>query len=108
MLYVADSNEQARRDFEQPVLWWYRAISRYVAPPKGSEAVQGYETFTKIRDLAAAVDFNSLVEGGGVIAGDPDYVCRRIEEVEREYGFTDLLVWTRMGGLDSGKVMRSM
>lgn len=108
MVYVADSNEQARRDFEQPVLWWYRVISRYIAPPKGAEPVKSFETFAKIRDLAAVVDFNSLVEGGGVIAGDPDYVCRRIEEVEREYGFTDLLVWTRLGGMDSRKVLRSM
>ena len=108
MIYVADSMEEARRDFADPVIWYYRTIGRYVSPPVGEEAIESYETYTATRDLALNVEFDDLVAGGGVIAGDPDYCCREIERLEKEFGFTDLLCWTRMGGMDASKVMRSM
>lgn len=108
MIYVADSMEQARRDFEQPVLWYYRTISNYIAPPPGQDALPSYEDYPKTRDFAANVDYAALVDGGAVIAGDPDYCCREIERTEKEFGFTDLLCWTRLGGMDPKKVMRSM
>lgn len=108
MIYVADSMEEARRDFADPVIWYYRTIGRYVSPPAGQEAIESYETYTAPRDLALNVEFDDLVAGGGVIAGDPDYCCREIERLEEEFGFTDLLCWTRMGGMDASKVMRSM
>ena len=108
MIYVADSMEEARRDFADPVIWYYRTISKLVAPPVGEEAVPSYEDYTKTRDFAAKVEFDSLVDGGAVIAGDPDYCCQQIEALEEEFGFTDLLCWTRLGGMDPAKVMRSM
>ncbi len=108
MIYVAESNAQARREFEQPVLWYYRTISNYIAPPLGQEPLPSYELYTKTRDFAAKVDYDALIEGGAVIAGDPDYCCRRLEAYQEEYGFTDLLCWTRLGGMDPHKVMRSM
>jgi hypothetical protein len=35
------------------------------------------------------------------MAGDPVYCCQKIEELEQEWGFTDLPCWTRRGGMDS-------
>lgn len=111
MIYVAESNEQARRDFAEPVVWYYHTIARYVAPPPDQPAVPTYETYPRTRDFAASLaveTFDSLVEAGAVIAGDPDYCIERIEQLEQTWGFTKLLCWTRLGGMDHDKVLKSM
>lgn len=43
-----------------------------------------------------------------VICGDPDTVVEALVTAQQTYGFTDLLCWTRLGGLDDRKVLRSM
>jgi alkanesulfonate monooxygenase SsuD/methylene tetrahydromethanopterin reductase-like flavin-dependent oxidoreductase (luciferase family) len=43
-----------------------------------------------------------------VICGSPDHVTQRLHEFQQSYGFTDVLCWTRLGGLDHRKVLRSM
>ena len=108
MVYVADTMEQARAEFREPVLWYYRTISKYVAPQAGEKAVKSYEMYTAFRDLAATASWEMLLEREAVICGDPDYVAERLLEFQRIYGFTDLLCWTRLGGLDHRKVLRSM
>ena len=108
MIYVADSTAEARKDFEDPVLWYYRTISNYIAPPAGEAPLPSYELYPRTRDFAASVDYDTLVDGGAVIAGDPDYCIKTLEAYQEEYGFTDLLCWTRLGGMDPKKVMRSM
>jgi hypothetical protein len=79
-----------------------------VAPPPGQDAVKSYETYTDTRDLAAKVTFDDLVEGGAVICGTPDDCNEDLEKFEETYKFTDLMVWTRMGGLAPEKVRKSM
>lgn len=108
MVYCADTMEQARKEFRDAVLWYYHTISKYVAPKKGQGAVEGYETYTGCRDLAAGVDWDTLVNGDAVICGDPDYVSEKLQVYQKIYGFTEVLCWTRLGGLDHHKVMRSM
>ncbi len=108
MIYVADSMEEARREFAGPVIWYYRTFGKYVTTPKDEPPVPGYESYGATRDLAADIDFEALVDAGVVIAGTPDYCCEQIEKLEQDWGFTDLLCWTRLGGMDTHKVMRSM
>ena len=43
-----------------------------------------------------------------VICGEPDYVAEKLHEFQQVYGFTEVLCWTRLGGLDHRKVLRSM
>jgi alkanesulfonate monooxygenase SsuD/methylene tetrahydromethanopterin reductase-like flavin-dependent oxidoreductase (luciferase family) len=43
-----------------------------------------------------------------VICGDRDHCIEKIGEMRERYGVTELLCWTRLGGLDSRKVMKSM
>ena len=37
MVYCSDSIQQARQDFGGPVLWYFRTIANYVAPPAGQK-----------------------------------------------------------------------
>jgi natural product biosynthesis luciferase-like monooxygenase protein len=108
MVYVADSVEQARAEFADPVIWYYRTIAKYVAPPKGEAPVRSYEMYAKTRDLAATASLEDLFARKAVICGDPDSVVEELTKAQAVYGFTDLLCWTRLGGLDHRKVLRSM
>lgn len=106
-IYVADSMEQARKDFEGPVLDYYRSLSTIVAPKSG-EALPTYELYPTLKKAAAKIDFDSLVEGGALIVGTPDYARERIQEFADETGVTDLLLWTRLAGLGPEKLTRCM
>ena len=108
MVYLAESREQARKDFEGPLLWYYRKIAQLVAPPPGQDAVRSYETYTQTRDLAARVTFDDLVAGGAVSCGTPDDCNADLEKFIGTYKFNHLLVWTRLGGLSPDKVLTSM
>jgi alkanesulfonate monooxygenase SsuD/methylene tetrahydromethanopterin reductase-like flavin-dependent oxidoreductase (luciferase family) len=108
MVYVADTMEQAVADFQGPVMWYYRTIAKYVAPPEGRAPVKSYEMYTKTRDLAATARWDDFVARKAVICGSPEHVAAELARAQQTYGFTDLLCWTRLGGLDSRKVLRSM
>jgi len=108
MVYVADSLEQARVEFRDPVVWYYRTIAKYVAPPAGHAPVKGYEMYVRTRDLVASATWDEFVARKAVVCGDPDTVVEALATAQETYGFTDLLCWTRLGGLDHRKVLRSM
>lgn len=108
MVYCAETTEQARREFADPVMWYYRTISKYVAPPQGQGPVKTYELYTKTRDLAAQVTWEQLLEAGAVVCGDRDHCVEQITDLRRKFGATQLLCWTRLGGLDHHKVLNSM
>jgi luciferase family oxidoreductase group 1 len=108
MVYVGDTMEQARADYRDAVLWYYRTISQYLAPDPGKKAVKSYEMYPAFRDLASAVSWEMLLERDALICGSPDYVVEKLAKHQQDYGFSELLCWTRLGGLDHRKVLRSM
>jgi len=108
MIYCGETTAQARRDFADRVIWYYRTIAKYIAPPAGEVPVKSYELYAKTRELAANINWEQLLEAGAVICGDRDHCIAEISKMEQRYGFTQLLCWTRLGGLDHAKVLRSM
>jgi len=108
MLYCADGQEQARREFADPVIWYFRTFGKYVAPKLGQPPVPGYEWYTAIRDLAGMVAWEDLLAHGAVICGEPDHVAERIAELRDVVGVDHLLCWTRLGGLEPGRVAHHM
>lgn len=108
MVYCAETTEQARREFADAVIWYYRTIAKYVAPPPDKGPVKTYELYAQTRKLAENISWEQLLEAGAVICGDPDHCIQRISEIVNKYGFTQLLCWTRLGGLDTKKVLKSM
>ncbi|MEW6775381.1 MAG: LLM class flavin-dependent oxidoreductase [Bdellovibrionota bacterium] len=107
LVYVADTKEQAEKEFKDPALWYFRTFSGLVAPPKGEAAVKTYEIYTALRDFTASAQFENIRNLDGVIVGDPEFVKEKIARVTAKYGVTDLLCWTRLGGLDHAKCMHS-
>jgi alkanesulfonate monooxygenase SsuD/methylene tetrahydromethanopterin reductase-like flavin-dependent oxidoreductase (luciferase family) len=108
MVYCAESTEQARQDFGAPVLWYYRNFADRISPPLRQAPVDGYETYPRIRRAAQSVQWDELLASGTLICGNPASCIQQIEELQTKYGFTHILCWTRLSGLENRKVLRSM
>jgi len=99
MTFTGETQEEARRQFAGPVMWYFRTFGKYVAPKLGQPPVPGYETYTGIRDLASVVEWQTLLDHGAVFCGDSDHVIEKLSELKEEMGIDHLLGWTRLGGL---------
>lgn len=108
MVYCAETTAQARQDFGGPVLWYYRTIANYVAPPASEQPVEGYENYANTRYAARTVQWDQLLDRGDLICGSPEECIKQIERMRDKYGFTQILCWTRLAGLEHRKVIRSM
>ena len=108
MVYCCETTQQARQDFGGPVLWYYRTIANYAAPPAGKPPIEGYEAYAHTRNVARTVQWDELLEKGAVVCGNPEACVRQIEEMRRKYGFTQIICWTRLAGLEHRKAIRSM
>jgi len=108
MVYPGKTMEEARETFGPRVTWYYRTIAKYVAPPQGQKAVAGYEGYTDSRDLAATVEFDDLVDGSSIVCGDVGHCKEKLIGLAQEFGFDELLCWTRIGGLENPKVLSAM
>ena len=54
------------------------------------------------------MSFDELAKSPLMVCGDVDHAVEKLGKVIDEYEFNGLLCWTRIGGLDTRKVMRSM
>lgn len=107
-VYVGDTMDGARKDYAGPVEWYYRTVAKYLAPPAGQPAVKGYEMYSLSRHAAETLGFDELAASPLMICGDVAHCVEKFGRVIAEYGFNEMLCWTRIGGLDSRKVIRSM
>lgn len=106
MCYPGDTTEKAHKDFKDPVEWYYRTSAKYVAP-KG-EAVRGYEMYKKSQSFAQEAQFEQLVDTNVMVCGDVDHCVEKLTGLAKVYGFDELLVWTRLGGMETRNVLRAM
>ena len=103
-IYVSDSTEQARREFREPSEWFHGEASRQNAPQSGDRVADYQRQYIRERGY----DFDERLASGGVIAGDPDHVIEQLEKMQETWQLTDLIMWTRVGGLETSKVLHSM
>lgn len=106
--YTGDTMDGARKDYSGPCTWYYRTIAKYVAPPPGQAPVKSYELYGGARTLAETLDFDRLANSPLMVCGDVDHCVEKLVKVIRDYGFDEMLCWTRIGGLENRKVVRSM
>jgi len=108
MVYCGETTEQARQDFGGPVLWYFRQMENYIAAHSAENPVASYEEYEKIKRFAHNVHWDELLNARAIVCGDPTACIRQIEEMRDEHGFTQLICWTRLSGLDHRKVLRSL
>nr|WP_294529404.1 LLM class flavin-dependent oxidoreductase [uncultured Rhodopila sp.] len=107
-VYAGDTMDDARRDYAGPCTWYYRTIAKYVAPPPGQAVIKSYELYSKTRSAAETLDFEDLANSPLMVCGDVDHCVEKLTRLRLEYGFDELLCWTRIGGLENRKVLHSM
>jgi len=107
MVYCAETTEQARQDFAGPVLWYFRQMENYIAA-HSTQSIATYEEYEKIKRFASNVRWGDLLEAGGLVCGSPEVCIRQIEKLRDHHGFTQLICWTRLSGLEHRKVVRSL
>ncbi|ALE07240.1 luciferase [Arthrobacter sp. ERGS1:01] len=99
-LYVADTMEQAREEFEEAVMNSYKWITHWRG--LGNMMEDGEEL-----TAAHKLDFDFLMDRN-MLVGTPDFVAEKIEELRREVGLEHMMLWTTHPGLDHKKAMRSL
>jgi alkanesulfonate monooxygenase SsuD/methylene tetrahydromethanopterin reductase-like flavin-dependent oxidoreductase (luciferase family) len=108
MIYAGETQEQARAEFADPVIWYFRTFGKYVAPKLGQPPVEGYEWYTDIRDLASVVEWQTLLDHGAVFCGEADHVTEKLADLEAVTGVDHVLGWTRLGGLAEDSITAHM
>ena len=106
MVYCAETTEQARLDFAGPVLWYFRMMENYIA--SRAEVIEGYQEYERIRRFAHTIRWEELLQTRALVCGSPNSCIEQIEEIRNQYGFNQLICWSRLSGLDHRKVLRSM
>ena len=43
-----------------------------------------------------------------MVCGDPEHCTEKLIDLAQDFGFDELLCWTRIGGLENRKVLRAM
>ena len=99
-VYVAETMEQARAEFEEAVMNSYRWITHW----RGlSNLMEEGEELTPEHKL----DFDFLLERNQLV-GTPEYVAEKIEELQSELNLEHLMLWTTHPGLNHKNAMRSL
>lgn len=99
-VYVADTMEQARADFERAVMNSYHWICHWRGLANLME--EGEELTDEHR---LSFDF---LHPRNQLVGTPDYVAEKIAELRDELDLRDLFLWTTHPGLDHTKAMNSL
>jgi luciferase family oxidoreductase group 1 len=104
MVYVAETTDQAEAEFEPAWRRFHEVAQAQNAPREGE--ISTPDTAKYRRPVAANLD--EAQQAGNVIAGDPDHVLEQLRQMQDEWQLTDLILWTRVGGLSKDKVLSSM
>lgn len=112
-IYVAESDEQARKEFEAHLLWFYQTVLRGTFedsfPP-------GATTVESLRGLLSSgfafqpekLTFEEMVNEGIAIVGSPETVTRELERLRDEIGIGQVIVMADGGTAPEWMVRKSM
>lgn len=110
-IYVAPTDEQARRDAEEALYWLYRKGLK-----QGPEIVfpPGYMSPSSYRGVLSSgarenrdLSLDELLENGMAVVGSPDTVANRLGELQADLGFGELIGLFAIGDLSHEKVVAS-
>jgi alkanesulfonate monooxygenase SsuD/methylene tetrahydromethanopterin reductase-like flavin-dependent oxidoreductase (luciferase family) len=103
-VYVAESARAAERDPEEPMLWVQHVLSQVGTPARNGSYPEAYRDWAG-RDARRTFDD---LRRNTAIFGTPDECVAAIQRLERDVGLTYLMCNMAFGGLEHGKVLRSM
>jgi alkanesulfonate monooxygenase SsuD/methylene tetrahydromethanopterin reductase-like flavin-dependent oxidoreductase (luciferase family) len=110
-IYVAETDEQARREFE-PSLWYFskKLLKGIDISPPGYTSVKSAMNILKNQDkfLAYIDSWKQIEEGMFAIVGSPDTVREKLSYFIKEVGAGNILTGCQIGALNHEQTRRSM
>ena len=107
-VYVAPTDEEAQRDSEPNVQWFYQKLSEFLpGAPGRTKPTSGYEQYPDRPESVVTAAADNPWEWGACY-GSPETVLRSMQAYSSRVYTNHWLAWMRIGELEHKKVMRSM
>ena len=119
-IYVAETMEQARRESEKHLEYFYKYLvsGTYRSPIRQAAEAQGYRTEKSYAySTQAKVDkgaryanftFEEFQKAGDIIVGDPSYVADEIKQQKKELGANTILGFFQFGSMPHDLVVKNL
>jgi len=108
-IFVADTDEEARKQAEAPLNHLFRLFIPAVVPRSLDSLPEDYKYYKEFFRpfMGNALSYNDLIEQGLFIVGSPKTVTRMLAEQVEETGMGHLLCWMNFGNLTPQQAVRS-
>jgi alkanesulfonate monooxygenase SsuD/methylene tetrahydromethanopterin reductase-like flavin-dependent oxidoreductase (luciferase family) len=110
-IYVGETDEAARRDFE-PSLWYFakKLLKGIDISPPGYTSVKSAISILKNQDkfLAYVDNWKQIEDGMFAIVGSPDTVKEKLAHFQEQLGAGNILTGCQIGALSHEQTRRSM
>lgn len=106
LVYVAETDEQARREAEQAAMWYIRTAAKLWANPDRSRIPEQYQFYAGITDYLNSMTWDQVCEYS--LIGSPQTVAEKLRYLNNECGLEYLLLFYHFGHMPHAKVMRSI
>jgi alkanesulfonate monooxygenase SsuD/methylene tetrahydromethanopterin reductase-like flavin-dependent oxidoreductase (luciferase family) len=107
-IYVAETDEQARREAYPYLLKYWDLWGRYTQLTLAGRMPDEYDAWRKRAPMLHAMKFDELLERGLVMIGSPETVVKRIAEHQKRLDLFALAAVFRFGAMPHDMVIKSM
>ena len=107
-MYTAPTDTQARRDTEEPFMWFKQTGQEVGAPPEHQVELlpQEFEAYRRRFAREVTFDFNAMYENV-TLFGTPDELVNRLKKLN-DSGVDKLIFFINFGGIENQKVLDSL
>ncbi len=106
IVYVAETDAQARREAEQAAMWYIHAAAKLWANPDRTKIPEQYQFYAGITDYLNALTWEQVCEVS--LIGSPATVTEKLRYLHDQCGVDYLLLFYHFGRLEHAKVLRSL
>ena len=105
-VYVADSNAKAKEEPRDALMNYIEILTKSTLPPFAAKLPSTYADYKRRAADRVKLTYDEMWDET-LIFGNPDRCAAKIREL-RDMGVDSMLCWMVFGGLEHGKVLRSM
>lgn len=107
-IYIADTDEQARREAYQYLVAYWDIWNRYTQFTKAGRMPDDYDVWRKRAPMLHKMQFDELIERGLVMIGSPETVARQIIAHQERLDLFALAGVFKFGGIPFDMLIKSM
>lgn len=108
LIFVGDTVEQARRDARESVEWLLGNFAANFEMPEGEEYPERFLGRKRVGEYIRSLTYDRVIEEDLMWIGDADHVAERLKWLRDECGVSYVISNMCPGGMEHGKVARSL